>query len=232
MTVTPAPLLVKADDKRIACKETLPAFTVTISGLVNGDKLESLGTLIFSTTATQDSLEGTYSIAPSGLNSPNYTYNYISGLLTITNAPAPQTGLAIRKDSTPKQIVDTPRLGEVLVDNGLITPQDLVSALSKQLGVPEADLNTFKIEPESLRLVPESLARKYGVMPLSMNKGYLVVAMSDPTDIMAIEALSAQTKMRIRPMIALAEDIQKALDRNYKSISELEKQFHRGKVCG
>ena len=225
LTVTPAQLLVRADDKCMACKETLPVFTVTVSGLVNSDTLESLGMLMFDTTATQDSMAGTYSIEPSGLNSPNYTYSYISGLLTINTPPVAQTGLATKKDITSTSIVDTPRLGEVLVNNGLITPQDLVSALSTQLGVPEIDLNIAKMEPESLRLVPESLARKYGVIPLSMNKGYLVVAMSDPTDIMAIEALSAHTKMRIRPMIALSEDIQKALDRNYKSIGELEKQF-------
>jgi type II secretory ATPase GspE/PulE/Tfp pilus assembly ATPase PilB-like protein len=231
LTVTPAPLLIKADDKKMACKENLPAFTTTVSGLVNGDTIKSTGTLIFSTTATHESPEGTYTIAPSGLTSPNYTYNYVSGLLTITGAVAPEIGLAIRKENAPKQVIDTPRLGEVLVNNGLITPQDLVSALSKQLGVPEIDLNVAKIEPESLRLVPESLARKYGVMPLSMNKGYLVVAMSDPTDIMAIEALSAHTKMRIRPMIALTEDIQKAIDRNYKSIGELEKQFHEEKTA-
>jgi type II secretory ATPase GspE/PulE/Tfp pilus assembly ATPase PilB-like protein len=225
LTVTPAPLLVKADDKRMVCKETLPAFTVTVSGLVNGDTMESPGTLFFRTMATQDSPAGTYSIEPIGLNSPNYAYNYVSGLLTINTPPVAQTALAIKKDVPPKSIVESPRLGEVLVDNGLITPQDLVSALSTQLGVPEIDLNIAKIEPESLRLVPESLARKYSVIPLSISKGYLVVAMADPTDILAIEAISAQTKMRIRPMIALAEEIQKALDRNYKSFVELEKQF-------
>ncbi|MBN1368033.1 MAG: Flp pilus assembly complex ATPase component TadA [Dehalococcoidales bacterium] len=231
LRITPAPLLVKADDKKMACNSSLPTFTATVSGLVNGDTLESTGTLIFSTTATQYSAEGTYTIAPSSLNSPNYTYNYISGLLTITGSAPQETGLVVRKEVASNQKIDTPRLGEVLVDKGLITPKDLVSALSKQLGVPEVDLNATKIEPESVRLVPESLARKYGVMPFSVNKGYLKVAMSDPTDIMAIEALSAHTKMRIRPMIALAEDIQKALDRNYKSIGELEKQFHEEKTA-
>ena len=229
LRITPAPLLVKADDKKMACGANLPVFTATVSGLVNGDSLESTGTLIFSTTATQDSSEGTYTIAPSGLDSPNYTYNYISGLLTITSSIPQETGLVVRKEAASPPKIETTRLGEVLVDNGLITPKDLVSALSKQLGVPEVDLNFTKIEPEAVRMVPESLARKYGLMPFSIAKGYLKVAMSDPTDIMAIEALTAQTKMRIRPMIALAEDILKALDRNYKSIGELEKQFHEEK---
>ncbi len=226
--ITPAPLLVRADDKSIVCGEPLPAFTVSVSGLVNGDKLETLGKLVFSTTATKDSPEGTYTIVPAGLDSPDYTYNYVNGMLTITDAPLPvatDSGKKKKKDDSSDVVIDTPRLGEVLVDNGLISPKELVTALSKQLGVPEIDLNTCKIETESLRLVPESLARKYGVIPLSMSKGYLLVAMADPTDILAIEALSAQTKMRIRPMIALAEEIQKALDRNYKSFIELEKQF-------
>ena len=117
------------------------------------------------------------------------------------------------------------RLGQLLVEEGLITQDDLVTALSRQLGVERVDISIVEPDPEVLKLVAESSARQYQVMPLFVQKGYLVVAMADPTDIIAIETLSAQTRMRIKPVIASSDEIQKAIDRNYRSIGELEKQF-------
>jgi general secretion pathway protein E len=78
---------------------------------------------------------------------------------------------------------------------------------------------------EALNLIPERLARKYNAVPLSINDNTLRVAMANPDDIMAIQALSAKTKMRIEPVMATANDVQEAIDFNYKAFGEIGKQF-------
>lgn len=79
--------------------------------------------------------------------------------------------------------------------------------------------------PEALKLVPESLARKYNVVPLSVKDNTLRVAMADVNNILAIEALAARTKKRIEPVSAMAVDIHEAIDFNYKAFGDIAKQF-------
>ena len=80
-------------------------------------------------------------------------------------------------------------------------------------------------EPEALQLIPEAMARKYTAIPLAINDSGLRVAMADPEDLFALEALAAQSQMRIEPQIASAEEIQEAIDFNYKAYEEIEKQI-------
>ena len=79
--------------------------------------------------------------------------------------------------------------------------------------------------PEALQLIPESLARKYNVVPLAVEDNVLRVAMAEPDDILAIEALAARTKKRIKPVPASAVDILEAIDFNYKAFGEIAQQF-------
>jgi general secretion pathway protein E len=79
-------------------------------------------------------------------------------------------------------------------------------------------------QPEALQLIPEVLARKYNAIPLTISGKTLEVAMADPTDIFALEALSAQSRMRIKPVAATVEEVRDALDFNYKAYGEIEKQ--------
>jgi len=118
-----------------------------------------------------------------------------------------------------------PKLGELLVEQGKITTQDLAMALSQQLGVPYVDLDNYQLQPEALKLIQESVARKHSLLPLSIMDGSLQVAMANPNDIHILELLNHQAKMRIIPMIATAGDIQEAINRSYKSYGEIERQF-------
>jgi len=79
--------------------------------------------------------------------------------------------------------------------------------------------------PEALNLIPERLARKYNAVPLAINNNTLRVAMANPDDILAIQAMAAKTKMRIEPVLATAGDVQEAIDFNYKAFAEIGKQF-------
>ena len=118
-----------------------------------------------------------------------------------------------------------PKLGEILIEQGIISRDDLAAILSRQLGLPLVSLSNYEIQPEAVRLVPEAVARKYKVIPLTLNVNSLEVAMVDNNDVLALEALSAITQMRIQTVIASGEDIDKAIERTYKSYGEIEKQF-------
>lgn len=82
-------------------------------------------------------------------------------------------------------------------------------------------------QPEALKLIPEVLARKYSSVPLNITGNTLEVAMADPTDILALEAFSAHSKMRIKPLAADAKEVREAIDFNYKGYGEIEKYLSR-----
>jgi general secretion pathway protein E len=92
-------------------------------------------------------------------------------------------------------------------------------------GVAKINLLIQAPSPEALNLIPEKLARKYNAVPLAVSDNTLRVAMANPDDILAIQALAAKTKMRIEPVMATAVDVQEAIDFNYKAFGEIGKQF-------
>ncbi len=79
-------------------------------------------------------------------------------------------------------------------------------------------------QTEALKLIPEVMARRYNAIPVSISGKTLEVAMADPTDIFALEALAAQSRMRIKPIAATAKDVRDAIDFNYKGFGEIEAQ--------
>ncbi|MFC2051951.1 GspE/PulE family protein [Chloroflexota bacterium] len=80
------------------------------------------------------------------------------------------------------------------------------------------------IQPEALQLVPEVMARQYNFVPLEVKGNVLRVAMANPNDILAIEALEIRSHMRIVPEAASAKEVQEAIDFSYRSYEEIEKQ--------
>ena len=80
-------------------------------------------------------------------------------------------------------------------------------------------------QPEALQLIPEVMARKYSAIPLTISGKTLEVAMADPTDIFALEAFAAQSRMRIKAVAATAQEVRDAIDFNYKAYGEIEKQI-------
>ena len=86
------------------------------------------------------------------------------------------------------------------------------------------------LQPEALQLIPEVMARRYGAIPMAISGNTLEVAMADPTDIFALEAFSALSRMRIQPVSASADEVRQAIDFNYKGYGEIEKQLSRVSV--
>jgi general secretion pathway protein E len=82
-------------------------------------------------------------------------------------------------------------------------------------------------QPEALQLIPEVMARRYNAIPLTISGKTMEVAMADPTDIFALEAIAAQSRMRIKPVAATVQEIRDAIDFNYKAYGEIETQISR-----
>ena len=94
-----------------------------------------------------------------------------------------------------------------------------------QIETPRTRLRKHLIQPEALRLIPEDQARKHSAIPLEISGNVLHVAMANPSDIVALEALAAQSQMHIVPVKASAAEVQEAIDFNYQSYEEIEKQI-------
>ncbi len=111
------------------------------------------------------------------------------------------------------------RLGETLVELGLVSDLDVVTALTKQLGIPSATFASGLLSPpkgEGLeKLVPEEFARQYSVLPLSRHLNSLTLACLNPLDIIAMDNLSRLTGCEINPVVTTKSDLERAIDAFY-----------------
>lgn len=96
----------------------------------------------------------------------------------------------------------------------------------------QSDLRKNSPEPAALQLIPEAMARKYTAIPVAVEGNVLQVAMANPTDILALEALASWSQMRIEPEQVSAEEVLQAIDFNYKAYDEIEKQISSISLSG
>ncbi|MCA9139594.1 MAG: Flp pilus assembly complex ATPase component TadA [Planctomycetales bacterium] len=108
------------------------------------------------------------------------------------------------------------RLGEVVGELGLVDEASLLPMLGAQLGVEGVKLREGLIDPIAVALVPREYAERYQVLPLMRVRDELTVAMADPQDLSAIDALSDVSGCRIRPVLTLASGIERLLPRCYE----------------
>ncbi|MBI2875936.1 MAG: Flp pilus assembly complex ATPase component TadA [Candidatus Tectomicrobia bacterium] len=116
------------------------------------------------------------------------------------------------------------RLGEILASQGHVSEMDIVRILGDQLGIPNVDLEKGlgEIDPELINLIPEQLMRRYQIFPLSRQGKRLSLAMVDPFDIMAIDALKALTGCEISLVIASRAGIEKAIVSTFQGQEEAQ----------
>jgi type IV pilus assembly protein PilB len=107
------------------------------------------------------------------------------------------------------------KLGSVLIRQGSITEEQLIGFLSRQYGIPSITLQNLDIDAETLRLVPPHIAKKYEVLPVKRIGGTLTLAMSDPTNVFALDDIAFMTNLQILPVVAPQAAIRRALDSNY-----------------
>jgi type IV pilus assembly protein PilB len=108
---------------------------------------------------------------------------------------------------TPKSI------GRVLIDMGMIKEGDLVRALAEQVGLEFVDLSEYPVDPTATTLLPEALARRYRAIPIGERDGKLLVAMSDPANVYALDDIRTITSRDVQPLVATAADVEQAIQK-------------------
>ena len=108
---------------------------------------------------------------------------------------------------TPKSI------GRVLIDLGMIKEGDLVRALAEQVGLEFVDLAEHPIDATATTLLPEALARRYRAIPIGERDGKLLVAMSDPANVYALDDIRTITNRDVQPLVATAADVERAIQK-------------------
>ena len=107
------------------------------------------------------------------------------------------------------------RLGAALVKLGYVQEHDLASFLSKHYGVPSIDLAEFDVDPAVVALIPSEVAQKYQLVPINRAGATLIVAMSDPSNIFAIDDIKFMTGFNVEVVVAAEAAIKDAIDRLY-----------------
>ncbi|HTJ44870.1 MAG TPA: hypothetical protein VL463_22340 [Kofleriaceae bacterium] len=106
-------------------------------------------------------------------------------------------------------------LGRVLIDMKLVSEEQLVSILSRQLGIATVEVDKIQIPQQILDLVPGELAEQYSLIPFAQPMKFLDVAMSDPTNLGIVDELRIRTQLNVRPYLAGPRTIERAVAKYY-----------------
>ncbi len=117
-----------------------------------------------------------------------------------------QLGHALKQQKETKR-----RLGDELIAEGVITEAGLIEALQMQLGVEFVDLSAIDLDPELSRVISKNVARQYNVVPVRTSPDEVCLAMSDPLNFMAIEAVKNATRKRVIPMVTTHDSLMRAI---------------------
>jgi type IV pilus assembly protein PilB len=107
------------------------------------------------------------------------------------------------------------KLGSCLTKMGFITDDDITGVLSRQYGVPSINLKYYEIDPTVIKLIPQDTALRYQVIPLSRVGSVLTIAMTDPTNVFAMDDIKFMTGFNVEPVVASESAIGEAIGRFY-----------------
>ncbi len=113
------------------------------------------------------------------------------------------------------------KLGRTLIELGFVTEDKLLEVLSKQLGMPYVELKHYKYNAEIVRLMPETVARRYRAIVLTEQDNALLVGMADPTDIFAYDEIVKVLRRRINLAVVRESDLLKTIDVVYRRTDEI-----------
>ena len=122
-------------------------------------------------------------------------------------------------DQAMKAQKDAPntRLGSILVKLGFLTDEDVTNFLSRQYGVPAINLSFFEIDSAVVKLIPHDTAKRYQILPLSRVGASLTIAMVDPTNVFAMDDIKFMTGFNIEPVVASETAIMEGIEKAYNS---------------
>jgi type IV pilus assembly protein PilB len=114
------------------------------------------------------------------------------------------------------------RLGTCLMKLGFVRDDEITQVLSRQYGVPSINLKYYEVEPAVIKLIPQETAVRYQVVPLSRVGATLTIAMTDPTNVFAMDDIKFMTGFNVEPVVASESDINDAIQKFYGDVSSGE----------
>jgi type IV pilus assembly protein PilB len=113
-------------------------------------------------------------------------------------------------------------LGRVLVERGVLTESQLVAALAQQIGLKFVDLSDYPLDGAAVASVPATVCRRYNALPIGYDEGRLLVAMSDPANVFAIDDIRSLTGAEVKPVVATKADVTAAINRVHRADGDLD----------
>lgn len=109
------------------------------------------------------------------------------------------------------------KLGEVLIDSGIVSEKDIIDAIEAQTGIQKVDLNNVNFDKKAIKIIPQNLCIKYNLIAFGFEEEKIMVALSDPLNIFAIDDISISIGLNVKTFIAPKKDINKFVQINYSS---------------
>ena len=113
------------------------------------------------------------------------------------------------------------KLGRTLIDLKFISETELLNFLSRQLQIPFLNINQYPRKPDVIKIIPESIARRFRVLLLENNANDVLLAMADPTDLLSIDELTRIVRKTIRPAVVRESDLLTVIDQSYRRTDEI-----------
>src|ERR1700730_2628260 len=126
------------------------------------------------------------------------------------------------KEALDYQRVNGGRLASTLVKLGMLSDEEVTAVLSRQYGVPSVNLDLFEVDAAAVALVPQETAERYSVLPLSRVGSTITLAMVDPTYVFAIDVIKFMTGLSVEPVVVSETALNTAITRHYGSSREME----------
>jgi type IV pilus assembly protein PilB len=124
------------------------------------------------------------------------------------------------------------KLGRAFVHLGYVRDEEITSLLSRQYGVPSINLDHFEVDPAIIKIIPAETSRKYQILPLSRSGATLTIAMADPTNVFAMDDIKFMTGYNVEPVVASEISLEEAIEKYYGSTRSLQLKQDSGAGAG
>jgi type IV pilus assembly protein PilB len=130
------------------------------------------------------------------------------------------------------QKVKRKKIGELLIEEGIVTEDIIIEVLKDQLGIEKVTLSNIDVDTKAVKLVNEGLCRKYELFPFYTADGVIKVATSDPLNIFAMDDVAITTGLRVEPYISTKNDIHKATEKYYsdRNVESAVEEITRSRI--
>jgi type IV pilus assembly protein PilB len=121
-----------------------------------------------------------------------------------------------------EQVIRGESLGRVLVDIGMLTESQLVRALAAQVGMQFIELTDYPVDRTAVAMLPGAVCRRYTVLPIAIHQGALVLAMADPGNVLAVDDARTMSSLPVQSVVATRDDLEQAIDRYCRADDEID----------